>query len=78
MSELLELTDRELDAVGGGRLNNFNPGNIQFFNTGGAGGAGGAGGIGGGGGNGGNGGNVFATQIGQQSSYLSLNGLYFF
>ena len=58
------------DAVGGGRLNNFNPGGfITFLNIGGA---------GGGGGNGGNGGNVFATQIGQQSSYLSLNGLYFF
>ena len=64
-----ELTGRELDAVGGGFLNNKNFGSIQFNNIGGNGGAGGAGGslIGGGGGNGGDGGSVLVgTQIGQQ------------
>ena len=74
-----ELTGRELDAVGGGFLNNKNFGSYSSNNIGGNGGAGGAGGsfIGGNGGNGGDGGSVLVgTQIGQQvNGILSINGI---
>lgn len=72
MSELRELTAIELDAVGGGFLNNNNWGSINFNNTG-------TGGNGGGisvsGGNGGAG-VVVGSQIGQQvNGIFSVNGI---
>jgi hypothetical protein len=76
-----ELTGRELDAVGGGFLNNKNFGTIQFNNIGGNGGAGGAGGatVSGtaNGGNGGSGGGVLVgMQLGQQvNGIFSINGI---
>lgn len=75
MSELRELTSRELDAVGGGFLNNKNYGEIEFNNVGGAGGTGSGGLFGGG--TGGAGGNVVVgSQIGQQvNGIFSLNGI---
>jgi hypothetical protein len=86
MNELLELTGRELDAVGGGFLN-ANAGQIIFNNTGGTGGAGGSptnngnqavvgsvvtGGAGGAGGAG-----MVGVQYGQQvNGVFSLNGIF--
>jgi hypothetical protein len=67
MSEMRELTGRELDAVGGGFLN-ANAGFITFFNTGGAGGVAVVGGNGGSA--------VVGNQIGQQiNGVFSLNGI---
>ena len=69
MSELRELTGRELDAVGGGFLN-AHAGQIVFNNTGGTGGAS----VFGAGGNGGS--VVVGSQIGQQvNGIFSLNGI---
>jgi hypothetical protein len=71
MSELRELTGRELDAVGGGFLNANNWGSVVFNNTGGNGGNGGLLGTGGNGGN-----VVVGSQIGQQVNGLfSINGI---
>jgi hypothetical protein len=72
MSELRELTGMELDAVGGGFLNNKNFGSIQFNNTGGNGGNGG--GLFSRGGDGGS--VVVGSQIGQQvNGIFSINGI---
>jgi hypothetical protein len=69
MSELRELTGRELEAVGGGFLN-AGAGQVVFNNTGGAGG----GSVFGNGGAGG--GVVVGAQIGQQiNGIFSLNGI---
>jgi hypothetical protein len=70
MSELRELTGRELDVVSGGFLN-ANAGQIVFNNTGGTGGAGGLLGHGGDGGS-----VVVGSQIGQQvNGIFSVNGI---
>ena len=71
MSELRELTGMELDAVGGGFLNNKNFGGIQFNNIGGS-SVGNA--VVGSGANGGN--VVVGSQIGQQvNGIFSINGI---
>ena len=75
MSELRELTVRELDVVGGGFLNNKNWGGINFNNGGTGGGSGPYSPNGGGGGVGGNGA-VVGAEIGQQvNGIFSVNGI---
>jgi hypothetical protein len=75
MSQLRELTGRELDVVSGGFLNNKNWGGINF-NNGGTGGAGGSLIAGNNSGNGGSGGAVVGAQIGQQvNGIFSVNGI---
>jgi hypothetical protein len=73
MSELRELTVRELDVVGGGFLNNKNFGSINFNNNG----TGGAGGnVWGSGSSAGGAGVVVGSQIGQQvNGIFSVNGI---